>query len=483
MFNNNVVTLSIESNEIRYLVVKGKYIYSWGSVPLPPGLVKQNIIADSAELSSIINSLFIEKKLPKNGIIASMTGLRSVLRTFRLPKVKPGLLEEAIRHEAEREMPVPLEELYLTRQLIDSKGAEQQFFVLGVPREILDTEVTTLAHAGIRPDVINLKPIALTRAVNRSEAIIIDLEAETFDLVVVVGSIPAIMRTVISRGKGLLLEDRIPQLKDELARTIEFYNSNHPDLPLNPEIPVFLTGQLSDNSATHELVQMAVSNPVEPLSPPGKFSPDFPIGQYAVNIGLARQKSSSKNNESVPVVNPNILAHRYEARHLSPVKVLCPIVAVGLAALMFFVYQMKADTEAEIAGFNDELVSINLQIDDTRETAVRTAAAIQDVESDAILLQESSESILATLATSDLSLSLKPALDAIPGGVQITAVNQLPNQLSLDGQAEEESAVAQYVLALERTGLFSGVYVSPLLGGGSEDPVDFSIVCDITAEN
>ena len=39
MFNNSVVTLNIESNEIRYLVVRGKHIHSWGSVPLPPGLI------------------------------------------------------------------------------------------------------------------------------------------------------------------------------------------------------------------------------------------------------------------------------------------------------------------------------------------------------------------------------------------------------------------------------------------------------------
>jgi type IV pilus assembly protein PilM len=483
MFNNSAVTLNIESNEIRYLVVNGKHIHSWGSVPLPQGLVKQNLIADSAELSSIINGLFIEKKLPKSVIIASMTGLRSVLRTFRLPKLKPGLQEEAIRHEAEREMPVPLEELYLSKQLITSNGADQRFLVLGVPREILDTEVNTLTNAGIRPDIINLKPIALTRAVNRSDAIIIDLEAETLDLVVVVGGIPAIMRTVISRGDGLLLEDRIPQLKDELARTVEFYNGNHPDLPLNPETPVFLTGQLSDNSTTLELIQTAVSNPVEPLSPPGKFPPDFPIGQYAVNIGLARQRSSSKHNASIPVVNPNILVHRYEARHVSPVKALYPILAVGLAALMFFVYQWKSNIEAEIAGPNDELVTVNLQIDDMRETAARTAAVIKNVESETIVLRETIESIKAVLATSNFSVSLKPALDAIPGGVQITAVNQLPDQLSLDGQAEEESVVAQYVLALERTGLFSRVYVSPLLGGGSESLVDFTVTCDIDAGN
>lgn len=492
MFSRSFVTLNIESSDVRFLVVRGRRILSWGSIPLAPGLVKRGFIYDSAGVSSAINTLFLEKKLPRNGTIVSLTGMRSSIRIFSLPKLKSDLLEDAIRHEAEREMPVPLEELYLSRQRLDSKGAAQRYLILGIPRELLDTEVRTLTQAGIRPRVINLKPLALVRTANREEALIIDMEPDTFDLVVISGGIPVIMRTVISRGEGMVFEDRIPQLKDELARTIEFYNSSLPEHPLGPTTPVYLTGLLADDVSACDLVKAAIDSPIEKLAPPGRYPPDFPLGQYAVNIGLARRQSASKKSTvpggvRLPVVNPNVLPQRYGPQPISPTGILYPVAAMGLIALLFFMYQWRLGGEAQIASIQDEMVSVNRQIDDMREVVVRTAAAIDDTEAEIDRLEQERESILAAVAAlldlgpSNLSWSLQNALDVLPRGVQLTSIDETADQITLVGNTDKKSSVADYVLALERSDLFGTVYATYLSEVDAEPPVIFSIVGDIAA--
>ena len=487
MFARSTVTLNIESDEIRYLVVRGKRILTWGSIPLPPGLIRHGSIVDSSGLSSAINTLYAEKELPRNGVIASMTGLRCALRILSLPKVKASLLDEAIRYEAEREMPVALEELYLSRQLLNAKGAEQRFFVLGVPRDLLDTGVRTLELAGVRPEVINLKPLALARAVNRKNAVIIDLENDSFDLVVVAGRIPTIMRTVTSASAGIILEDRIPQLRDELARTIDYYNASNPGNSLDPETPIILTGLLADDPAALDLIRGATNSPIETLTPPGSFPPDFPLGKYAVNIGLARRRFRSKSGKGAvsgppPSVNPNVLVRRHQRQQISPTSVLYPMAAVGLAALLFFVYQWKADIGAEITDINSELVTVNLQIDDMRDMAIKTTAATRDAEQQADRLIEERDSYLGALATSNLSESFNPALEVIPEGVQITSINQTADQIILDGDAQLHAQVAAYVLALERTGVFNNVYVEPMQGVSDGNSVTFTIIGDIAGD-
>ena len=97
MFSRSIVTLNIEANEVRFLVARGKRILRWGSLPLAPGLVKHGLIADPAKVSLATNILFREKKLPRSGVIASLTGLRSALRIFSLPRIKSSLMAEAIR--------------------------------------------------------------------------------------------------------------------------------------------------------------------------------------------------------------------------------------------------------------------------------------------------------------------------------------------------------------------------------------------------
>ena len=81
MFPRNVVTLNIEAQDVRFLVTRGKQVLDWGSIPLAAGLVKQGLVADPAKVSSAINTLFSEKKLRRRGVVAGLTGLRSVLRT------------------------------------------------------------------------------------------------------------------------------------------------------------------------------------------------------------------------------------------------------------------------------------------------------------------------------------------------------------------------------------------------------------------
>lgn len=453
-------------------MAKGKRVIDWGSIPLAPEVVKDGFIADTAKVSSIINTLFLEKKMPKSRVIACLTGLRSVPRIFRLPKIKSALLEEAIQNEAEREMPVPLEELHLFWQRLGVKDSEHQFFVLGVPRSLLDAEVETLAQAGIKPHIMDLKPLALARAVNREEALIIDLEPQNFDLVVVAGGIPVIMRTVISRGEGMTLEDRIRQLTDELSRTMEFYNSSHPEHSLGSTTPAFLTGLLANDISACELVKAAIDNPIETLAPPFQCPPDLPLAQYAVNIGLAIRQASSKTTTKagtthLPIVDLNVLPYMYRRRPLSLTRILYPLVALLLLGLLFPLYQMKLGGEAEIAGLQAELNGVNQELQQVQQTVT----TIDDVEVEANSLKEERESLLGTGSFAD---NLQLVLGALPPEVRLTSIAETEDQISLAGDADSRSPVFNYVAALEQTGIFSTVYIVSL--SGREDDTESSLV-------
>jgi len=480
MFSKSTVTLNIETNDIRFLVSRGKRIVDWGSLPLPAGLVKQGLVVEPARVSSAIDTLFSEKKLPKSNVVAGLTGLRSVIRILTLPKLKKSLLEEAIQHEAEREMPVPLAELYLSRQLLGAEGSERRYLVLGVPRDLLDSEIRTLASAGIRPRNVSLKPLALARAANREEALIINLELDAFDLVAVVGGMPAAMRTVMLRGKEMAPEDVIGQVTDELSRTIAFHNSSHPEHPLGPATPVFLTGLLATDTTTSYLVKAAIENPIESLAPALECPPDLPLAQYAVNIGLALARTPARSVASLAtarprVVNPNVLPTKYATQTLSLAHALYPIAAITLVVLALLMYQINSTSEADIAGIQDELNAVNQQLGTVSDVDDPLAASIDKAEAEAEQLNEQRVSILSALATSNLGSNLQLVLGALPRGVRLTSISETEDDISLDGSADDRHSVADYVVALERTGLFSEVYATSVSGAVEDASIAFSV--------
>jgi type IV pilus assembly protein PilM len=204
--------------------------------------------------------------------------------------MKPSLLEDAIRREAKRAMPVPVEELYLSHQVISERGGMQQVYVLGAPRDLVDAHIGAFQVAGIQLKAMDLKPLALVRAVNQRNAVIADLESESFHVIVVKDAIPDITRSAVLHREGLDLQRKARRLVEEVIRTIDFYNHSHPDRPLEPSVPVFLTGELTAVPSVNKTIQAEMGYTIQVPKPPLEYPEALPLSQFMVNIGLALKK-------------------------------------------------------------------------------------------------------------------------------------------------------------------------------------------------
>jgi len=288
------VTVNIEERSLRLLTVKGRKVQKWGQVPLKPGLVENGLVRDPAQVGLALEALFQEHRVPRKGIITSLTviGLGSTSHTFDLPRMKPSLLVDAIGREARRAMPVPVEELYLSHQVIGEKGDMQQVYVLGAPRDLVDAHITAFQMAGLQLKAMDLKPLALVRAVNQRNAVIADLENDSFHVVVVADAIPDITRSAVLHREVLDPQQKARRLVEEVIRTIDFYNHSHPDKLLDPSVPVFLTGELTGIPSVYETIQAEMGYTIETPTPPLEYAATLPLPQFMVNIGLALKKEA-----------------------------------------------------------------------------------------------------------------------------------------------------------------------------------------------
>ena len=282
-----VTTLHIEGSSVRLLAVKGGQVTQWGTEPLEPGLVQEGVVADPKAVGERIESLLAAHHVSKRNLVAGLSGHRSVPRILDLPRMEPRQLKEAVPREMKRELPVPLDEMHISWQVIGGENGHVRVFVLGVPKDVLGPQVEAIRLAGATLRSMDIKPLALVRAVGRSEALIADLEPETLDVIVVRGGVPATIRSVSLRREMERTEEKVQRLGEELGRAVKFYNDTHAEEALQPSTPVFLTGSLAEAAASAAVAEASIGHPMEPLAPTLQYTPDLPLATFVVNIGLA----------------------------------------------------------------------------------------------------------------------------------------------------------------------------------------------------
>ena len=161
-----IVTVFIRDTSINLLEMRDMRVQKWASLPLEPGLVSQGVVEDEDQVAARIKELFNLEKISDRKVIAGMSGLNSLYRLITLPELPEAIRDEAVRREAERVMPVSLDEVYLSYQHVPSPKGEIQVFLAVFPRNGADALLRTLRKAGLEPYLMDLAPLALCRIPN-----------------------------------------------------------------------------------------------------------------------------------------------------------------------------------------------------------------------------------------------------------------------------------------------------------------------------
>ena len=427
----------------------------WASLSLDPTMVEDGVISDPQALSAAVRQLMDSSDIKAKDVIASVSGLYSVSRIVAVSNPPGGVTTpEAVLEAATNIMPLPTDELYLSWQTIaaGSEGA-QQVLVVGVPRDVLDAEMRALRIAGINPRTLELKTIALSRAVNKKQALILNIEPSNFDIIIVVNGIPEVMRTIAWQQDGFTEEDRVEHLAMNLELTVGFYNSHHLDTPLDPATPLLITGQISGDLDLMEKLPARVGYPVESLAPRLECPKHMPVSQYAVNIGLAlKGRTPSKNLDEDSYVPPdiNLLPETYKPWKPSARQVYFAGAIIAAIALLFPLYQLTsgamgktADLQAENTSLNNRLQLIQLEITN-REPLKQAIGEYNTIVN------------MGGGFTEDLRVINSEAEEL---GIQVKSVAHDGKSITVDCQTEPESYIVfrDYVTALEESGRFATV--------------------------
>lgn len=473
------VALNISNTSIKLLSLQGRKVKKWGSLDLEEGLVRDGLILNPQAVGKAIISLFKSTRIPKENVIISLAGLPFTYRFLDLPVMKPALLDDAIMRATAKEISMPLEELYLSWKSLPPRGKDQPFFILGVARHIIDAAVETLHIAGIKPYLMDIRPLALARAASRANAIVVNMDTDCYDIVFIADGLPKVIHSLSPRGEDATLEDNIQRLVGGLAKTVAFYQSSNPESQPGTNTPLLLTGELADEVMESSLLQSEVEYPVEQLISPVDYPSDFTAAPYAVNIGLALKRTqlkpaSKEETTRLYDININIFEGKYRKKKAPPIParkiILGTVLALAVIAL-YPLYQTRSDINAENADMQTELQGItrelnlaNLAIEQTTLTRETIDELLVRIES----LQTANSNILITRG--DFTENLNTVNGAQPTGTSFTTIAISNYEITVYGGADNVFTVVDYARALEETEAFQEVRIVRLDEGVTDIP-------------
>ena len=462
-----IVTLHVDDTSIRLLEAHGKRLRKWADMPLEPGLVKGGVVVNEAEVASKIRQLFKAQKVKAKKVIIGLSGIHCLSRPLTFPQLPKAMLDEAVMREAKRVLPVPVEQLYISWQTIPVPEGKAQVYLLAIPRKTADAMVKTLHRAGLKPYLMDVKPLALARVAKEATAIIVNIEPTELDIVIMADGIPQPIRTVPLPSKALSWQERLPVIRDEIDRTIKFYNSNYADKPLDQSTPMFVSGELAEDSKLASSLSDGLGYPVLPLSPSLECPESFPANRYMVNIGLLLKELKLGGEAGALAVNLNALPLVYQPKPISWVKVIALPIIIAIAAGLIPLWMLIQSGSANVASVQDQLDRTNQLFTEKQSAKQELKANVVELQAELAEAEASRDNFTAALSSLDkqgneVNHNLDEVVGALPDTVILKNINHAEGTLTVTGTSPSETEILQYAQSLDDSGRFAGVIIASI---------------------
>jgi type IV pilus assembly protein PilM len=459
-----ITTIFIRDDAINLLVMHGERVEKWAVMPLEHGLVSQGLIVDDTQVIEKIKELFKLQKLGMGRVIAGISGHNSVYRIITLPELPEAVLPEAVKREAKRVIPVPMEEVYLSYQPIAGAPGETNVFLAAFPRNIADTLYQTLHKAGLQPYMMDLAPLALCRTVNQPRSIVVNDRADHLDIMVIVDRIPQLIRRLSLPSETESLAERLTTVTEEVDRTIAFYNSSHQEEPLDAAVPMLVCGDMARTQENWQALSDKSTHPVSVLPSPVESPEGFDANEFMVNIGLGlKEVLPEKGEGNYSLVNINTLPEVYRPKAVRLPSIIAPVAAVIGLGILVYLGILVANKSNYIDVLTSELTPLE-------QLTVRESQEIADLDEQAALLTpQIAELEAVTNVFNDNYSSLAETRDRISGdmsqivslqpGNLLTMINHANDVITVNGISANESSIFSYARALRNSGRFSTVVI------------------------
>jgi Tfp pilus assembly PilM family ATPase len=463
IFKKKTLTIHLEEGEARAVVLQGRRVTDWAAEPIPPGVISSGVVENPQELAALLNRLRKQVRSNSSQPLVSLSGVHQVVRILNLPRLKRELLVQAINGEMRRELASPIEEYQIHWLPVESTNTHVKVYVLAVPANELDSYKRAFKIAGLKPRRINLEAMALASSIDARDAVIIGIRDNGSSIVVVQDGVPTALRDVSYSDEILSSIDRMADLTREVQLTLASFDSEQEDSVVPSPTSTYLVGKHIQENRLTEYLSHEIGLTARELNFPIDYPEDFPVAEYAPNVGLAlsshdrslfsRHKADFSFNLAAPEKLPSNI----------PVLQVAMLMLVVLASVGV-VNPMRATLgpDTEEAQLRSQVVQLETRTGEIRDQLRRTRQIESALAQDVVDPQQIQLG-LAEMTSDQLSwTSVIPDAQSANPDVDLLKFAEDDHNMTISAQAPNAQTAATFADYVTEIGRFSSVTVQSI---------------------
>ena len=492
------ITLSVEKDVIRVAVFKGKNITSWGTAPLswalgeleaanhpepekekPPlhGLLQEMGIRTGGRLWGLLD----QAGLRRGRVVMDFNLYTTLMRQLQVPKVTGRYLEPMIVSEVLDAIPFDKKEVDISWRLVKGQD-EQSVFAVTLPKDRVDSQVRLVRDSGLFPAAAYSKANVLALAAGIPDAIIVHLEQTQTAIVLVSNGAPQVVHQLDFAESSSSPEEQGEAIARAVDQVAGYHQSFDPRVS-NTQLPVILTGENSaESNPVVQNLRQSLDWEVRAFAPPIECPEEFPIEQYATNVGLLLadriqpQERDDDWDQKAPALD--LLPKRHRPIPLPTFQAAVFFTLFLLAAHPFNLTEWIQAKELQTQVVSRELRDLQQQekkhdivlIDHQQSQSGYESARDQTVELQALMadLRGSVDTLLTRL---DIITR-----QAKPDNVSLIAVAPSGENLTVMGGARSYAQALRYAANLRAYDVFEDARTVQIQGEGGQEAGEANIV-------
>jgi type IV pilus assembly protein PilM len=185
-----------------------------GQVALPDSAVRAAEVVDPEAVTAALKELWSQTRFRSKRVVVGLANQKVVVRQVDMPWMPLPELKASLRFQAQEFLPMPVEHSVLDVHPLEEVTGDNgqrllRVLLVAAAREMVDTTLSAVTAAGLRPVMVDLTPFAVLRALAVDDALglresgaeaLVDVGARVTNIVVHEAGVPRFVRILLMGG-------------------------------------------------------------------------------------------------------------------------------------------------------------------------------------------------------------------------------------------------------------------------------------------